>query len=79
MQESSLCEMLMGENDVEVSVGWPSDGRTFNLEYNVGVLRWLFSRALSTVFLNGRSCNSYPPYPVVVESFLFTRSHCGCI
>jgi hypothetical protein len=60
MQESSLYEMLMGENDVEVSVGWTSDGRTFNLEYNVGVLRWLFSRTLSTVlFVNSCSCNSY--------------------
>lgn len=61
MQESSLYEMLMGENDLEVSVDWTSDGRTFNLQYNVGVLRWLFSRALSTVlFVNGCSCNSYP-------------------
>jgi len=54
MQESSLYKMLMGQNNVEVSVGWTSDGRTFNVEYNVGVLRWLFSRALSTVLFTSK-------------------------
>jgi len=37
MEGSSLYEMVMGENNVEVSVGWTSDGRTFNLGYDVGL------------------------------------------